>query len=118
MKAICTILMLATSLLFANNCKDWRNNSDNCLYDTTLTRPIYANTETYMEAGQQACRTYNDQYYTLKDSLVSKSGLLYSIKLPRKICREIEDISPIHSRECYPSSHHKTLQMLYIVFLS
>ena len=95
MKAICTILLLVSSLLFANNCKDWRNNSDNCLYDTTLTRPIYANTEDYMEAGQQACRTYNEQYYTVKDSLVSKSGLLFSVKRPRKICREIEYISHI-----------------------
>lgn len=95
MKKIYIIMLIMVFSAFANNCKDWSNNSDNCLYDTTYTRPKFSNTENYMKIGDPACLTYEDKYYTYKDSIVLKNGLMVKIKLPRKICRDIEDISII-----------------------
>lgn len=95
MKKIIFILLVLVTFNYANNCKDWSNNSDNCLNDTTLQRPKFGNTETYMQIGDTACRTYDEKYYTYQDSIILKNGLSIKIMLPRRICREIEDISLI-----------------------
>ena len=95
MKKILILILLVSSFIFANNCKDWTNNSDNCLNDTTLQKPKFGNTETYMKIGDIACRTYDEKYYTFKDSLHFKNGLMFKILLPRKICREITHIAII-----------------------
>jgi len=95
MKKILILIILFVAFIYANNCKDWSNNSDNCLYDTTYQRPKFGNTEDYMKIGETACRTYNDQYYTFLDSVPLDNGLYIKVKLPRRICREIEDITSI-----------------------
>ena len=95
MKQILSLLLIVASSAFADNCKDWINNSDNCLYDTTYQRPTFGNTEEYMEEGKSACITYNDKYYTYEDSVILKNGLMVKFLLPRKLCRIIESITTI-----------------------
>ena len=86
-------MLVLTSFVFANNCKDWSNNSDNCLIDTVLTIPRFANTEEKLTVGSNACITYDDKYYTVKDSIVQANGLIVKYKLPRRICRKIDNIT-------------------------
>jgi len=95
MKPIIIMLLVFATTIFAGNCADWQNNSDNCLYDTTASKPKYNNTEQYMRIGELACRTYSDKYYTYKKDIELDNGLLIDIKLPRRICRRIVDISRI-----------------------
>jgi len=95
LKHILATSIALVSFTFANNCNDWINNSDNCLIDTVSTIPRFANTEETMTVGSNACMTYNDKYYTVKDSVVQTNGLVVKFKLPRRICRKIEDISRI-----------------------
>lgn len=95
LKHILAISLGLASFAFANNCKDWSNNSDNCLIDTVMEVPRFSNTEETFSVGARACRTYNDKYYTVGDSIVQKNGLVVRFKLPQRVCRDIVDISTI-----------------------
>lgn len=95
MKKIYILMLIMVLNVFANNCKNWENTSDNCLNDTTIQKPKFNNTESYMQIGDVACRTYDDKYYTFKDSITLKNGLMIKILLPRQVCREIINIEPI-----------------------
>lgn len=95
MKKIYILILIMVLNVFANNCKNWENTSDNCLNDTTIQKPKFNNTESYMQIGDVACRTYDDKYYTFKDSITLKNGLMIKILLPRQVCREIINIERI-----------------------
>jgi hypothetical protein len=93
LKHILAASLTIVSFAFANDCRDWSNNSDNCLIDTVSTIPRFANTEETMTVGSTACMTYDDKYYTVKDSVGQTNGLVVKFKLPRRICRKIVDIT-------------------------